>query len=87
MTTPNLIPRVPRPQSPDQEQVLRRALDLHAAIINALLLDGTLFQDGAQSYGLTNLFFAGNGVPADTLAYTGDYYLDLTTGILYRKDQ
>ena len=35
--------------------------------------------------GDSNMLFADNGVPDESIAYVGDYYLDLDTGKLYLK--
>ncbi len=46
---------------------------------------GVLHLEGVQLWGLACLFFHGNGPPAQSLAFIGDYYLDVANGIIYRK--
>lgn len=68
-------------QSPRTLRVMGQLQTIH----NSLIRDGTLFQIGLQNYGLIGLLYTGSGAPADGLAYTGDYYLDLSGGTLYKK--
>ena len=67
-------------------------MQLASAMLNSLALEGSdtsgvnvLHPTGGGSFGLSGLLFTGSGGPAATLGFTGDYYLDLTAGVLYKK--
>ena len=73
------------PRDPNQPLRTKRFLQIVSQIMNSMIHGGTFNQVDDDQWGMANLFFTGDGEPAESLAYDGDYYLDLQTGILYKK--
>lgn len=79
-TVPLTLPRSPHADARtlQQQQLLQQ-------VLNPLIRAGIISSVGTTNYSFSNLFFTGGGVPAETLAFVGDYYLDLSSGDLYLK--
>ena len=76
----NLVPIDPR-----QEPRTKRFMEILSKMLNEWIVDDVLNQSDDDSWGLAGLIFTGSGPPASTLGYNGDYYLDITGGILYKN--
>ncbi len=73
------------PWNPEAPQRTRRHEQLVSEALNSLILAGVIAPTPA-GFGMANLFFTGVGPPASALGFTGDYYLDLSTGTLYQNE-
>jgi hypothetical protein len=81
-------------RDPTQEPRTLRFMQLVASVINSLARTpdnvaagslGVLHHEGPNAFGMAGLLFHGVGPPPESEAFLGDYYLDVTNGVLYRK--
>lgn len=72
-------------RDPEAKVRTRQFIDRVGSLLNSLIRAGTLFQAPSQEWGVAGLLFTGTSEPSSSLGHAGDYYLRVTTGVLYKK--
>jgi hypothetical protein len=71
------------PRNPGEDLRTRRFMDILQRMMNTLIRQGVL---DSVTGGIANILFTGSGAPASTLGFPGSYYLDVSSGVLYKKN-